>query len=519
MARAIDGRSDIAKAIKGDIYQALREGLVKPEGKSKRSWANNFIELMLKEAKHNVNGAIGQIIAKQLLTEDIITKLDAETDKYLARDKDFVSFRIMNTLYKEQRDVFLDKYRRKIAICSRRVGKTELAARILLDDMKQPNRHAIFIAMKFENAMRQCYNIVLELAETLGMPIERTSKADGEILFANGSNILFKGNSNKAEADKLLGYKFSVVVIDECQTQTNLLYLIDTVLRPALIDYEDSQILLLGTPPRIPKTAVETIWHEYKDWHHYSWDMTKNPYIPNVKEYIHGICADKNCDITAPFIQREMLGQWAYDVEAQVFKDAQCYDKTDAIALCNDLNLHIDKIYIGNDYGWNDYNAVIGIAVDSQKKKGFVYYEQKWNKSTVTEIVNQNQIAIDEGRKILIHFNEPISNIAIYGDTSDKSIIYEMSQTYNMPAYCCYKYDKANAIAMLSDYCREGKILIQKDGVLYDEMQRTLYKRLEDDSITSEIDDDLFHPDALFALLYASRQIHFDWTQGNENEV
>ena len=37
-----------------------------------------------------------------------------------------------------------------------------------------------------------------------------------------------------------------------------------------------------------------------------------------------------------------------------------------------------------------------------------------------------------------------------------------------------------------------------------------MYKRDENDNILSEIDDDLFHPDALDALLYASRQFAFD---------
>lgn len=511
MAKVVDGRSDIAHAIKGDIYDALREALTKPVGKTKHSWSQQFIQTLLKEAGKNPSGAIGQLIAKQLLTDDIITKLDAETDKYLARDRDFIKFRIMNTLYKEQRDVFLDKYRKKIAICSRRVGKTELAARLLLDDMIYPNHHAVFISTKFENGIRQCYPIVEELAKSLGFSIEKASKSDGEIAFSNGSNILFKGNSNKSEADKLLGYKFSCAIIDEGQTQINLMYLLDTVLRPALVDYEDSRLVILGTPPRIPKTAVETIWNEYKEWQHYNWDMRRNPFMKNVDEYIEGICRDKGCTIEAPFIQREMLGiMGIYDTEAQVFKDYKAYEEIPSFPITN--------IYIGNDYGWNDYNAIIGVATNNKTKQGYVFFEKKFNKSTVTDIINANKEAIDKGRELLIHSGADISNIGIYGDTSDKSIIYEMSQTHNLPAYCCYKYDKMNAITQLADYCRAGTIVIPKGGILDDEMQRTLYKRLEDDSITSEIDDDIFHPDALLAFLYASRQWHFDWTGEYYNE-
>ena len=505
--KAVDGRESVAKAIKGDIYNALRESLTKPRGKGKRSWTKDFIELMLKEAKETPSGPIGQLIAKQLLQDDIITKLDAETDKYLSRDIDFARFRIMNTLYKEQRDVFLDKYRRKIIIGSRRIGKTELAARLLLEDAIYPNHHAIFVALKFENAIRQCYNLTLDLAKTLGFNVTRESKVEGEIAFSNGSNILFKGNSNKAEADKMLGYKFSCIVIDEVQNQVNLNYLIDTVFRPSMTDYPDSKILLIGTPPRMPHTAIENIWNTYKEWHHYSWDMRQNPFIQNVESEIEQICKDKGVTVDAPFIQREYFGQWVWDTEAQLMKGYKTYD-----IIPNDLN--IDHIYIGNDYGWAAYNAVVGVACDTKKHKGYIYFCRKFNKATVSDIVAVNREALNEGRKILMeHDNDP-GRIAIYGDTSDTSIIFEMARTYNMPAFQCYKYDKAEALTHLAEMCRKGDILIPRDSPLQEEFDMTLYKRDEQDNITPELDDDVYHPDALFALLYASRQWVFDW--GND---
>ena len=66
-----------------------------------------------------------------------------------------------------------------------------------------------------------------------------------------------------------------------------------------------------------------------------------------------------------------------------------------------------------------------------------------------------------------------------------------------------------NAITQLAEDLRTF-ISVPEGGVLDDEFQQTLYKRDEDDIILPEIDDDLYHPDAVFALLYASRQWHFD---------
>lgn len=506
MAKVIDGRSNVARAIKSDIYSQIREALTKPEGRSKKSFSQEFIQLMLKEAKSNPSGAIGQLLAKQLMSDDIISKLDAETDKYLARDLDFAKFRILNTLYKEQRDVFLDNYKRKAVVCSRRVGKTELAARLLLLDSLYTGHHAIFISLKFENGIRQCYPITLELAKSLNLPIIRESKSDGEIQFANGSNILFKGNNNKMEADKLLGYKFSCCIIDEVQNQTNLQYLLDTVLSPAMTDYEDSRLVVLGTPPRIPKTYLEQIWTEQRGWQKYTWNMLANPYLNNVEEYINSIAENKGVTVEAPFIQREMFGVWTYDTEAQVYKDAQLYESIPADFVPTDCA-------IGVDFGFSDFNSLVSIIYNRHTTQGYAIETRKFNKSNVTAIVETAKQIYDISLQECLKRNKDfeLNKIWLYSDTSDQSISLEMSTKYKLPITNAMKYDKRLGIEQLSDLLRTGKIKISKtDNILIDEMSRTVYKRDESDNILPEIDDTVFHPDALDALLYASRQFVYD---------
>ena len=500
MAKVVDGRSTVAKAIKGDLYSQLREALTKPIGKSKKSFSQVFIEQMLSEARENPNGAIGQLLAKQLMTDGIIEKLDAETDRYLSRDIDFMKFRLFNTLYKEQRDVFVDDYRNKIVICSRRVGKTELAARLLLQDMIYPNHHALFVSLKFENAIRQCFNIVIDLAKSLGMSLIKESKAEGEIAFSNGSNILFKGNNNKAEADKLLGYKFSCCVVDEAQNQVNLMYLLDTVLRPAMTDYENSQLVLLGTPPRIPHTAVEIIWQKYKDWHHYSWDMTKNPYFNNAEEYIEGICRDKEVTKETSFIQREYYGIWSYDTEAQVFQGAKTYE--------TEPTYPITDIVIGEDFGYSDYNSIIGLAINKYNQQGFVFFEWKQNKVGTTEIIEATKSCYDLGLDILRRNGiEPDGHIKIFGDCSDGTLLYEMRKRHGLPTYNAYKINRLEAIAKMAERLRLGQYLIPQNGILADEFLHIMYIRDEEDRVTAEIDDDIFHPESAMAMLYATRYI------------
>jgi hypothetical protein len=114
------------------------------------------------------------------------------------------------------------------------------------------------------------------------------------------------------------------------------------------------------------------------------------------------------------------------------------------------------------------------------------------------------------GREILVRWDAPINNIKIFGDTSDTTILNEMSTVYHMPAFQAWKYDKDTAIAQLAEVCRNGQLVIPKSGKIADEFDQIVYKRDEDDNITPELDE-VFHPDIMMALLYASRQMFYDW--------
>ena len=164
-----------------------------------------------------------------------------------------------------------------------------------------------------------------------------------------------------------------MVIIDEVQTQVNLMYLLDTVIKPTTADYEDSQIILLGTPPRINGTAIEKIWNEYEGWKHYSWDMLRNPYIHDVKGILKSICQEKGITEDAPFIQREYFGKWVRDVEALVFKDYKTYKEIPADFIPTD-------IVLGVDFGFEDYNAVVSLAYNRNTKQAFIIDEFKENR-------------------------------------------------------------------------------------------------------------------------------------------
>lgn len=499
-------QQQISRQIKGEIYNSLRTALVTPTGKSKSSWTDDFIKIMLQEAKKNPNGPLGQLISKQLLQDDIISSLDAQTEKLLARDYDFIRYRIYKQLYKEQRDVLLDRFiDRKIVMCSRRAGKTNLAARMLVDTCVTPNIPVLYVNTKFENAISQCFQLCIDTADEAELPIENKSMNSGIITFTNGSTITFKGNPNKAAAGLMRGGKYKLIIIDEIQSQCNLNELVYEVLEPMLVDYEQSSLVVMGTPPRLKHTWCEKIWEQNK-WKHYHFTMFDNPFLKNANGFLSNLCKEKGLAKSSPLIQREYFGvMGAYDTESQVFKDYKTYKEIPKDFIPTD-------VAIGVDYGSTDYNSIIALAYNRNNKQSYVIKETKFNKSIVSAIINTCREIYEYSKLFCIERNKDmdLARIGFYCDTSDQSISREMSITYRLPVYNAFKFNKDFARSQMNDWLRSGRMQVPENGILTNEFEQTLYKRDDEDNLLSEIDDDLFHPDAIDALLYASRQYAYD---------
>lgn len=500
----------IEKQIKATIFNTLREQLTRESGVTGRAFYKDFINNYLDEAKRDPTSAPAQMIAKTIFKEDILNALDEQVESAYARERDFLEYRLIKTLFDKQRDIFLDDYvRRKAIICSRRAGKTETVKRMLNKMCSKEKSPCCYINLTFQNAINQVYDDTLALAQEIGLKVEKASKVDGHILFGNGSSIDFRGNSNINETEKLRGYKYRLVIVDEGQSQRNLKYLIDDVISPLLLDYTDSQLIVQGTPPRYAGSYFEELFIQFgnnKDpkCKSYSWSMLNNPFLENIEEEIQNICARKGLTLESPLIQREYLGKIVYDTEAQVFSDY----KTNT-----DMNFQPTHIAIGVDYGFADNNAIVALAYNYRTKKAITIEERKFNKAPVSEIIRQTtevyDNAIEFGKTHNPNFKS--NNVNIFCDSNEKSITFELSTVYSLPAFNAYKYDKDLALHTLADDCRSGKILIKANGVLEDEFGKILYKRDEDtDELTGEVDDNIFHPDATMALLYASRQFYFD---------
>ena len=496
----------VNKAIKNLVYEQLKQDLLNGDNAKQKPYYQTFLNNYLKQALKDPNGRPATTVASMIFTPDILTALDASHEREMANDINFALYKLNEDYFQEQRDVLVEiNHSKKILVCcSRRAGKSYFCAgAIVKSALKNPGSRIIYINLTFKNAVKQIWDNVIKASEAVGLQIDKSSKNDGEIEWVNGSSLRIKGNSNNAEADTLRGEsKVSLVVIDEAFHQKNMEYAINEVIMPFLADLGDkATILCTGTPPRIPHTYMEKLWSDDKTWRHYHWTAENNPHVPDFEKFIEEVCKAKGLTKDAPFIQREYYGViGAYDTEAMVFKNYQSYTELPTSFTAN-------RIAIGCDWGFSDYNSIITVAYNTQSGEAYVIEEKKFNKATVSEIITEVKKSYEAAKN---RFG--IDDIQILCDTNEQSITYELYANQHLPAYNAYKYDKASAIAQLSDWLRSGKIKVNANDIyLKDEFERTLYKRDEDDdSILPEIDDDIFHPDAIMALLYASRTIAFD---------
>ena len=488
-------------AIKNSIYEELRTQLAS----GNKAYYTEFIEKYLKEAKKAPNSSAGKKIADFIFQQDILDKLDEQHQREMANDLEFIQYKLFKQFFKEQREVLyeVNHSKRIVCCCSRRAGKTDLASGAIDVASMIPNTRIIYINLTYTNALTQIFENTVERSKKSGLNITNSSKSSGEIEWSNGSSLRICGNSNNAEIDKLRGEKrVSLVIIDEFFHQRNMEYAINEVIGPLMLDIQNSTILCLGTPPRIPKTYGERVWKVEKGWKKFHWTAEDNPYIPNYDEFIEELCKNKGITKDAPFIQREYYGViGAYDTEAQVFKDYKTY-KVDA-----PLDFVPDRVDIGVDIGFEDYNSIIALAYNNEKAR--VIEERKFNRASITEIIKQINEVYSNSKKFLIENNKNanISDVNIYCDMNNKELVFELYSVQKLPCYCCYKYNKALAISQMAEFCRTSKIVVPEEGILADEFDRTLYKRDDEDNILAEIDDELFHPEAAMSLLYACRQM------------
>lgn len=510
---------EIQKVMMGSIRDKLFA--VQDNG---QTYYENYLTKYLAEALADPNSKAGQQLSSGLINEHMFAQMDRIANEQNAKDIDFREYRIRKTLYDKQQEVFDNNIDKHILIInSRRSGKTELMGRLLAKRVCRPKQHCVYINRSAEVAYRQIEAPLMTALKSCGLDSDmKGSVSGGRVDFTNGSWILFVGNNNIRDVDRMRGEKIALCILDECGHQRNIKHLMQEVIDPATIDYADSQIIFVGTPPRVAKTYIAELYNN-PNIKKYHWTFMDNPFIPNRENVVKEVCDKYGVSPDSAFIRREYFGDMdAFDQDALVIPNYTIVKDT----VVSDLNYNnnefippIDYAWVGVDWGFEDKAAVVSVVCSKKYKRAWIV--DVWSESgkTITETANE----IKRQRENILNKYHPTRGVWIICDTNDKQGIAELAVTHKIPnVYGAWKYDKDLAIESLKEYFKTQLFTVTKEcsnktdesgniNAVIEDLNSTVWERDEETGqVTRTIDDSIHHPNALMAILYISRQFTVD---------
>lgn len=416
--------------------------------------------------------------------------------------KPWTAFKIEDFLFDKQLRFVSDPRPFKIAVCSRRSGKTVACAADLIDTaLTTPGVVCLYITLSRNNAKKLIWREIKKINEKyhlLGME----DLTELSVTFPNGSVIYLSGAKDSSEIEKFRGLALKKVYVDECQSFREYIQeLIDDVIAPALID-QAGTLCLIGTPGPIPAGffaevagAVQDQKKKAEAWAHHEWTFFDNPFIPEKAGVPHQALLERELHrrgVTQddPSIQREFFGRWVLDSDSLWIKystDKNHYDK---------LPDGKYNYIMGIDLGYMDADAIAVLAWSEASATTYLVDEIVMEKQGLTELVEQIKT---------MSTKYDISKMVIDEGGLGKKLAEEMRRRHHLPVQGADKTRKQENVAFLNDTLRTSKFKAKSNSKF---AQDSFLVEIDWDKSTPERIkiSDKYHSDVIDAVLYAFKE-------------
>lgn len=423
-------------------------------------------------------------------------------------------FQLNQFLFDKQIEFVTDKRPFKVAVCSRRAGKTiACAADLIYTSLLTPEIVCLYITLARTNAEKIVWPELKKINERFKMKA-KFDEVKLSMTFPNGSVIYCSGAKDSSEIEKFRGLALKKVYVDECQSfRSHLKELIDDVLVPALMDY-DGSLILIGTPGPVPAgyfaeisgasqkskayVADEDPDEEEFNWARFHWTFFDNPHIARKSKKTHEqvlrrALKMRGVPITDPSIQREFFGKWVMDSSSLWIKYNASLNHFDKL----EPNRHWNYI-LGIDLGFNDADALAVLAWGEHTDKIYLVEETVVAKQDLTDLVD----AIKH-----VQSRYDISKMVIDEGGLGKKMAEELRRRHSIPVHAADKARKQENVAFLNDALRTGRFMAKHDSRF---AQDTLLVEIDWDKSTPDRIrvSDKYHSDIIDAVLYAFRESH-----------
>lgn len=421
-------------------------------------------------------------------------------------DNDFIAFMLDKNLMPWQREVLRDLAKRIVLLAGRRAGKTyEIASHMINHCLKgfdeingvKKYREAIYIGLTLEKAAAVIWDILTSTVEKCKVPVRKVDNGLYRIEFSNGAAIQLMGNNSKADREKLRGFDSSMFVIDECQSQQGMLYLVNSIIGP-IIKGRDGVIMLSGTAP----LSAGTFWEDAINGGSYSVHhatMENNVTIPDHEHALQQVLEENHWTEDNITFRREYLGEIAYDTNLLVYPFRQYYDELPKVQW--------KCCYIGIDYGWSDCTAIAPILIDNDGNM-YLVNDFKQPGMSSSAIIDKVKATVDFIQKT---YNIPSNNIRVVDDCNEGNITRDIYNAGVTQIQHAYKQGESYQISLVRDALDSGTLKLRKCDEFDLECDKMVWKwNAEKGSVIYELDDATYHGDICDAVKYAVATFYSD---------
>ena len=373
-------------------------------------------------------------------------------------------------LHKGQLDIFKSTAPYRCVRAGRRWGKSYVWAVCLVEaGYKHPKSVPLFVTTSRQDAREILEPAMDLLNETFQLGLDQ-NMATGDYYMPNGSRIALRGAGTMREINKIRGKKYPIAIIDEAQNfGPDLKYLIDEAIEPAVADYH-GWIGISGTPAPAPMGPFwEIDQGQYADaWEHFSGTFLDNPFMPEPEKFIRRVMQRRGWDENHPSYQREYLGLWVRDKNAQAFQ----------------VEPHRDIVPVFDSKPAMDWNYVMGIDVGYNDPFAFVILAQSMmlGQAFVVESYEESELTTMEALIIAERFchQYPITRIALDTGGAGKLVVQDWMKMSTLPLEAAKKTNKASQVSVINGDLQAGKVKICRDKNL----------KLINDAMVAEWDPD-----------------------------
>lgn len=382
------------------------------------------------------------------------------------------------------------------AQCSRRAGKsTGLALKFLKTMEKRPRSNCVYLALTRDSAKDIMWPVLEELNEKYKLNCV-FSESKLTVTHPNGSQLKLYGADMPNFIRRLKGQKSPGVAIDEAQDfGVHLQSLVDDVLTPMLIDYEDSWLAMTGTPGPVPQGYFFEVTHEGRfGYSVHKWTLNENPNIPAAEVFIQNLIKKNEWETTHPTLMREWRNQWVLDVESLWIRyKAEICD-------FQKLPEHIKKwnYVLGIDIGFKDADALAVLAWSEEDKNTYLVEEIITPKQDITSLVEQ----IEAISKKYSFYKTVIDQGGL-----GLKIAEEMRRRKGISVDAADKKQKAENVGLLNDELRLGRFKAPKTSRFVQDsyLIQIDWTKSTPDKIVIKKEP---HSDIIDAVLYAFKETY-----------